>query len=191
MTNYDFENKSEFSIFLHYFLPHKKLFFLDMICALAIAVIDLSFPFISRWCMYTLLPQNAWRTFWTVMSIVFLAYILRSIFTYVVWYVGHNFGIFVETDIRRDLFSHIQKLNFDYFDNHRTGELLSNLTTDLFDITELAHHGPEDMFVSSVTYRFFDNYVYYSMEISYCHCYYDSNITFCSFKMQKFYERSI
>ena len=151
MTNYDFENKSEFSIFLHYFLPHKKLFFLDMICALSIAIIDLSFPFISRWCMYTLLPQNAWRTFWIVMSIVLVAYILRSIFTYVIWYVGHNFGIFVETDIRRDLFSHIQKLNFDYFDNHRTGELLSNLTTDLFDITELAHHGPEDIFVSSVT----------------------------------------
>lgn len=147
----DFKNKSEFQIFISYFKPHRKLFFLDMACALAIALIDLAFPFISRWCMYTLLPENAWQTFWSVMAAVFAAYALRSVFTYVIWYWGHNFGILVETDIRRDLFRHMQKLSFDYFDNNRVGQLMSRLTADLFDITELAHHAPEDLFVSSVT----------------------------------------
>lgn len=147
----DFKKKSEFQIFMSYFKPHKKLFLLDMACALAIAVIDLAFPFVSRWCMYTLLPEKAWAVFWLVMAAVFTAYVLRSVFTYVIWYWGHNFGILVETDIRRDLFRHIQKLSFDYFDNNRVGQLMSRLTADLFDITELAHHAPEDLFISSVT----------------------------------------
>ena len=147
----DYRGKSEFQIFLSYFKPHLGLFLMDMVCALAIALIDLAFPAISRWCMYTLLPQNAWKTFWTVMIAVFAAYILRAIFTYTIWYWGHNFGILVETDIRRDLFEHMQSLSYDYFDHHRTGQLMSRLTADLFDITELAHHGPEDIFVSTVT----------------------------------------
>lgn len=151
MSAHDFKKKNEFQIFVSYFLPHKKLFALDMVCALAIAMIDLAFPFVSRWCMYTLLPQNAWKTFWFVMLTVFAAYIIRSVFTYIIWYWGHNFGILVETDIRRDLFRHIQELSFDYFDNTRVGQLMSRLTADLFDITELAHHGPEDLFVSTVT----------------------------------------
>lgn len=149
MRNY--KSKSEIQIFLSYFKPHIGLFLMDMVCALAIALIDLAFPAISRWCMYTLLPQNAWRTFWLVMLAVFVAYVLRSVLTYMIWYWGHNFGILVETDIRRDLFQHIQKLGYDYFDNHRIGQLMSRLTADLFDITELAHHGPEDIFISTVT----------------------------------------
>lgn len=147
----DYKNKSEFQIFLSYFKPHIGLFLMDMVCALAIALIDLAFPAISRWCMYTLLPQNAWKTFWLVMIAVLAAYVLRSVFTYMIWYWGHNFGILVETDIRRELFQHIQKLGYDYFDNHRVGQLMSRLTADLFDITELAHHCPEDIFVSTVT----------------------------------------
>jgi ATP-binding cassette subfamily B protein len=128
-----------------------KLFLLDMSSALIIALIDLSFPAVSRWCMYTLIPQRAWRTFWTIMAAMFGAYLIRSLLTYVIWYWGHNFGIRVETDIRRDLFRHIQKLGFDYFDSSRVGQLMSRLTTDLFEVTELAHHAPEDIFISSVT----------------------------------------
>lgn len=138
-------------VFVSYFKPHKKLFLLDMTCALAISIIDLAFPYISRWCMYTLLPGKLWKTFWIVMAIVFVAYLFRSYFTYIIAYWGHTFGIRVEADIRRDLFGHIQKLGFDYFDNNRTGQLMSRLTADLFDITELAHHGPEDVFISAVT----------------------------------------
>ncbi len=147
----NFNKKSQFQIFLSYFKPHRKLFFLDIICAFAISLIDLAFPFISRWCMYTLIPENDWNIFWIVMVTVFIAYILRSIFTYIICYWGHTFGVLVEADIRRDLFEHIQKLSFDYFDNNRIGQLMSRLTSDLFDITELAHHGPEDLFISAVT----------------------------------------
>ena len=151
MNQKDFKNKSEMQIFLSYFKPHRKLFLLDMVCALAIALIDLAFPFISRWCMYKLLPDNAWRTFWTVMAVVFCAYILRSVFTYIITYWGHTFGVRIETDFRRDLFQHIQELSYAYFDNARVGQLMSQLTSELFDITEFAHHAPEDIFISTVT----------------------------------------
>lgn len=150
-TKKDFKNWSELRIFLSYFRPHRKLFYLDMVSALAIAVIDLAFPAVSRWCMYTLLPANAWRTFWTVMTVVTAAYVLRSVFYYVITYWGHNFGARVEADIRRDLFRHIQELNYSFFDHNRVGQLMSRLTTDLFDVTEMAHHAPEDIFISSVT----------------------------------------
>lgn len=150
-TQKDFRNGSELRIFLSYFRPHRKLFYLDMVSALAIAVIDLAFPAVSRWCMYTLLPANAWRTFWTVMAVVTAAYVLRSVFYYVITYWGHNFGARVEADIRCDLFRHIQELNYSFFDHNRVGQLMSRLTTDLFDVTEMAHHAPEDIFISSVT----------------------------------------
>ena len=81
MNQKDFKNKSEMQIFLSYFKPHRKLFLLDMVCALAIALIDLAFPFISRWCMYKLLPDNAWRTFWTVMAVLCL-YFAVSFYLY-------------------------------------------------------------------------------------------------------------
>lgn len=147
----DFHRDSALKIFVSYFKPHKKLFVLDMICALAISLIDLAFPFVSRLCMYTLLPDNAWGTFWTVMGVVTAAYVLRSFFTYIIGYWGHTFGVLVEADIRRDLFSHVQKLSYSYFDSNRTGQLMSRITTDLFDVTELAHHGPEDLFISGTT----------------------------------------
>ncbi len=147
----DYKNKSDLQIFLPYFKPHIGLFILDMACALAVGIIDLTFPAVSRWCMYTLLPESAWKTFWVVMLIVFCAYILRSAFTYMIWYYGHNFGTLVEADIRRDLFKHIQKMSYEFFDNQRTGKLMSRLTTDMFDITEFAHHAPEDIFISAVT----------------------------------------
>lgn len=149
--NNKFKNKNKYQIFISYFKPHIKLFLLDMACALMISMIDLAFPFVSRWCMYQLLPSGAFKTFFAVMFIFLLVYMLRSIFAFIIVYFGHRFGILVETDIRADVFKHIQTLGFDYFDNIRVGQLLSRLTTDLFDITELAHHGPEDLFISLVT----------------------------------------
>ena len=151
MTTREFQEKSSLQIFLSYFKPHKKLFIMDLCCALVISLIDLAFPYISRWCMYELLPRSAYSAFFTVMAVVFIAFALRAIFTYIICYWGHTFGILVEADIRRDLFRHMQELSFDYFDHNRTGQLMSRLTADLFDITELAHHGPEDIFISGVT----------------------------------------
>nr|WP_325181953.1 ABC transporter ATP-binding protein [uncultured Oscillibacter sp.] len=151
MTTQEFQRKSALQIFLSYFRPHRKLFILDMTCALVISLIDLAFPAVSRWCMYELLPQSAYRTFFAVMAVVLIAFILRALLTYVICYWGHTFGILVEADIRRDLFRHMQELSFNYYDKNRTGQLMSRLTADLFDITELAHHGPEDIFISGVT----------------------------------------
>ena len=124
---------------------------MDLACALMISMIDLAFPAVSRWCMYELLPQSAYKTFFAVMAVVFAAFLLRALLTYVICYWGHTFGILVEADIRHDLFRHMQELSFNYYDKNRTGQLMSRLTADLFDITELAHHGPEDIFISGVT----------------------------------------
>ncbi len=151
MTTQEFQRKSALQIFLSYFRPHRKLFIMDLACALLISLIDLAFPAVSRWCMYELLPQSAYRTFFAVMAVVFAAFVLRALLTYVICYWGHTFGILVEADIRHDLFRHMQELSFNYYDKNRTGQLMSRLTADLFDITELAHHGPEDIFISGVT----------------------------------------
>ncbi len=151
MTTREFQQKSALQIFLSYFRPHRRLFIMDLVCALAISLIDLAFPYVSRWCMYELLPQSAYGAFFAVMAVVFAAFAVRAVLTYVICYWGHTFGILVEADIRRDLFRHMQELSFGYFDRNRTGQLMSRLTADLFDITELAHHGPEDIFISGVT----------------------------------------
>ena len=151
MTTKDYQTRSPLRIFLSYFRPHRGLFLLDISCAFFIAVIDLAFPLISRTAMYQWLPQQQYRTFFIVMGIVVLAFVLRSFLCFVVGYWGHTFGIRVEADIRRDLFRHMQELGFDFYDRNRTGQLMSRLTTDLFELTELAHHGPEDLFISLVT----------------------------------------
>ena len=151
MTTKDYRKRSALRIFLSYFKPHRGLFILDMICALMIALIDLAFPYISRWCMYELLPQSAYRTFFAAMGAVGIAFAVRAVLTYIIGYYGHTFGILVEADIRRDLFEHMQELDFGYYDRNRTGALMSRLTSELFEITELAHHGPEDIFISGVT----------------------------------------
>ncbi len=151
MTTREFQEQSTLQIFLSYFRPHRRLFLMDLGCALMISLIDLAFPYVSRWCMYELLPESAYQTFFCVMAVVLAAFAARAALTYVICYWGHTFGILVEADIRRDLFRHMQELSFDYFDRNRTGQLMSRLTADLFDITELAHHGPEDVFISGVT----------------------------------------
>ena len=136
---------------IRYFKPHRKLFFLDMVCSVLASLIELSFPVISRKAMYDMLPNKAFQTFFTVMTIVAVAYLLRALCYYVMTYWGHTFGIRVETDMRADLFRHLQQLDFDFYDRNRTGSLMSRLTGDLFEITELAHHGPEDLLISTFT----------------------------------------
>lgn len=122
-----------------------------MVCALFVALVDLAYPVISRKAINTLLPNLQYKTFFVVMGIVVLAYVIRSLLYYVITYWGHTFGIRVEADIREALFTHMQTLGFDFYDRNRTGHLMSRLTTDLFEITELAHHGPEDLFIAAVT----------------------------------------
>ena len=151
MDTKEFQKRTLLSIFFSYFKPHKKLFILDMSCAFLIALIDLSFPAITRYSLYKLIPSNAFSTFIQVMVIMLLAYTVRAFFYFILTYYGHTFGVLVEADIRSDLYRHIQNLSYGYFDKTRIGQLMSRLTTDLFDITELAHHGPEDVFISILT----------------------------------------
>ena len=138
-------------IFLSYFKPHRRLFAIDMFCALLVAAIDLAFPLISRTSMKTLLPEGKFTLFFVIMGLMALAYLLRAGLYFAITYWGHTFGIRVEADIRRDLFCHMQSLGYDFYDKNRTGQLMSRLTTDLFEITELAHHGPEDLVISALT----------------------------------------
>ena len=151
MTTKDFQRKSPLVIFLSYFKNHKKLFFVDVMCAVGIAAIDLLFPLVTRSALYDMLPEKMYQTFFTVMIAVLCCYVLRSVLQFIVAYLGHTFGIRVEADIRKDLFTHMQEMSFDFYDRNRTGVLMSRLTSDLFELTELAHHGPEDLLTSILT----------------------------------------
>ncbi len=151
MTKEDFKRKSPLMIFLNYFKNHKGLFFVDILCAVGIAAVDLAFPMVTRAALYDMLPNQLYRTFFTVMIIVLVSYVLRSLLSFIVAYFGHTFGIRVEADIRKDLFAKMQEMSFDFYDRNRTGQLMSRLTTDLFELTELAHHGPEDLLTSILT----------------------------------------
>ena len=151
MTTKDYQRKSPLAIFLSYFKNHKKLFAIDVLCAMCIAAIDLAFPLVTRSALYEMLPGQMYKTFFTVMVLVVACYVLRSFMNYIVAYYGHTFGIRVEADIRKDLFAKMQQMSFDFYDENRTGKLMSRLTSDLFELTELAHHGPEDLLTSVLT----------------------------------------
>ena len=151
MTTQEYQKKSPLAIFLSYFGKHKRLFAIDILCATLIAAIDLAFPLVTRNALYNMLPNQLYRTFFTVMVAVVCSYVLRSLLNFIVAYYGHTFGIRVEADIRQDLFRHMQEMSFDFYDENRTGQLMSRLTSDLFELTELAHHGPEDLLTSCLT----------------------------------------
>lgn len=144
-------NDRPLKIFMRYIYAHKGLFILDMVCAILASAIDLVFPYISRWSMNTLLPQSLYKTFFAVMAIIIAAYILRSVFYYIIVILGHRMGVYVEMDMRRDIFEHMQKLPFSYYDKNRVGVLMSRITTDLFEVTELSHHGPENIVICVLT----------------------------------------
>lgn len=129
---------------------------LDLSCAFTVAAIDVAYPMLTQYILRTLLPQMAIdsalvRVFVLLLIGALAAYIVRAVLLYVINYWGHRLGILMEADIRKDIFSHIQQLSFSFFDKVRTGKLMSRVTTDLFDITELAHHGPEDVLISITT----------------------------------------
>lgn len=144
-------NEKPLKIFLNYYKPHLHLFILDMFCAVLIAAIDVAFPMITRFSLNTLITNKRFYDFALVVIFLLLGYILRRVCTWFVNYWGHVFGIRVECDMRRDVFSHLQKQSFSFYDTHLTGKLMSRATTDLFDVTELSHHGPEDCLIALLT----------------------------------------
>ena len=137
--------------FVSYYKPYMGLFIFDLICALFIAGVDLAYPLVSKYALNTLLPRGAYTAFFVWMAILVTAYVLKGVFQFVVAYWGHMLGVYMETDMRRDLFGHLQKLSFRFYDKNRTGSLMSRVISDLFEVVELAHHGPEDLFISFVT----------------------------------------
>ena len=151
MKKIDYKKKSPLMIFLSYFGNHKGLFAVDVLCACGIAAVDLAFPIITREALYNWLPNDLYRVFFTVIVAIVGCYLLRSLLNFIVAYLGHTFGIRVEADIRKDLFTKMQTMSCDFYDQNRTGQLMSRLTTDLFELTELAHHGPEDLLTSTCT----------------------------------------
>ncbi|WP_442599698.1 ABC transporter ATP-binding protein [Neobacillus sp. D3-1R] len=138
--------------FFRYYLPHKKLFILDFSSAVIVALLELAFPLAVSWFVDSLLPEGNWSQIVSVSIGLFLVYIMSMLLQYVVNYLGHKLGINIETDMRQQLFQHIQKQSFRFFDNTKTGHIMSRITNDLFDLGELAHHGPEDFFISIMTF---------------------------------------
>ena len=147
----DYKSTSSIKIFIWHYKKHLGLFLLDMVCALLVAAVDLTFPYISKMSMERYLPENEYKTFFIVMGIMVCAYMVRAVLYYIITYWGHRMGVYMEADMRSELFTHIESLSFRFFDRHRTGQLMSRVTNDLFEISELAHHGPEDLLISSVT----------------------------------------
>ena len=148
--NKDF-SRSKLAIFASYIKPHGKAFAIDMALSVAIAIVDLVFPYVSRWSMRSLLPEGLFKTFFSVMMIMFAAYLIRAVCQYFVTVIGHRMGTMVEADMRRDVFTHMQALSYSFFDRNRTGVLMARVTNDLFEIVELAHHGPENILTCSLT----------------------------------------
>ncbi len=138
--------------FFSYYLPHKKLFILDFSSAVFVALLELGFPLAVAWFIDRLIPSGDFTAIlWVSAGLLFL-YILSTYLQYIVNYWGHVLGINIETDMRQELFEHVHKQSFRFFDNNKTGHIMSRAINDLWDIGELAHHGPEDVFISVMTF---------------------------------------
>ena len=144
-------HKKPLRIFAAYYRPHRGMFAVDMLCALLSCFADLAFPYATRYALNSLLPQRLFRQFFILMALLAAAYVLKALLSYVVTRVGHLMGVRIEADMRTDLLTHMQKLSFSFFDENRTGVLMSRVTNDLFNITELSHHGPENLITGLVT----------------------------------------
>ncbi len=136
--------------FISYYRPHVKLFAADMVCAFILAVCDLFYPMITRSMINDYIPNKKIQLLIAWAVALLLIYFLKMALNYFVQYYGHIVGVRMQADMRRDVFDHLEKLPFNYFDNNKTGTIMSRITNDLMDISELAHHGPEDLFLSVV-----------------------------------------
>ncbi|MGX4687448.1 ABC transporter ATP-binding protein [Vagococcus sp. JNUCC 83] len=137
--------------FFSYYRPYKTLFIIDFTCAIIAALLELSFPVIVNQVIDKIMPLKNIRLILLVSAALFGFYVINTALQYVVVYFGHKLGVNIETDMRNELFTHLQKQPYDYYDNQKTGKLMTRLTSDLFEISELAHHGPEDIFITIMT----------------------------------------
>lgn len=138
--------------FFSYYKPHKRLFILDFSSAVFVAILELGFPLAVQWFIDSLLPSGNWSMIVSVSAGLLALYVTSTLLQFVVNYWGHKLGINIETDMRQQLFQHVQRQSFRFFDNTKTGHIMSRVTNDLMDIGELAHHGPEDLFIAVMTF---------------------------------------
>ncbi|UYZ22682.1 ABC transporter ATP-binding protein [Mesobacillus jeotgali] len=138
--------------FFTYYRPHRRLFIIDFSSAVIVALLELAFPLAVQWFIDTLLPGGNWNMIVSVSVGLLLLYVISTLLQFIVNYWGHKLGINIETDMRQQLFQHVQKQSFRFFDNTKTGHIMSRITNDLFDLGELAHHGPEDLFIAVMTF---------------------------------------
>ena len=137
--------------FAAFYKPHMRMFLLDLACASVISLVDIFFPVFTRRVLYDYIPNQMMRTFMMMAALMLVLFFVRTAAQWLVTYLGHVMGVHIEADMRAAIFAHMQKLGFSFYDKNRTGLLMSRVTNDLFEITELAHHGPEDLFISFVT----------------------------------------
>lgn len=138
--------------FFSYYKPHKRLFVIDFSSAIIVAILELAFPLAVQWFIDELLPSGDWGMIVKVSVLLLLVYAISTFLNFIVNYLGHKLGINIETDMRQELFTHVQRQSFRFFDNTKTGHIMSRITNDLFDIGEFAHHGPEDLFIAIMTF---------------------------------------
>ena len=139
--------------FIRYYKPYRTVFYLDLLCAMVISLIDLAFPQALRYLTQTLFQGSAERIMRTLpflAAVFFAAYIVQALCRYYVGCQGHVMGAKMERDMRQELFEHYEQLSFSYYDRNNTGQMMSKLVSDLFDISEMAHHGPENLFISLI-----------------------------------------
>ncbi len=138
--------------FISYYKPHRRMFLLDMLCSLFIAIADLFYPMITKNIINDFVPNHRLRLLILWACILFGIYAVKCLLNYFVSYYGHRVGVYMQADMRRDLFDHLEKLPFSYFDENKSGALMSRLTNDLFEVSELAHHGPENLFLATIMF---------------------------------------
>ncbi|MBP3441854.1 MAG: ABC transporter ATP-binding protein [Clostridia bacterium] len=136
--------------FLSYYKPHKKMMTLDMLAALMISVIGMIYPVVTNKMLNEYIPNKMYKTIVIAGVIVLSLYFIRMLLNYFVQYYGHVIGVHMQSQMRKDLFAHLEKLPFTFFDNNETGKIMTRLTSDLFEVVELAHHGPENLLISSI-----------------------------------------
>lgn len=138
--------------FFKYYKPHKRLFIVDFSSAVIVAILELAFPVAVQLFIDKLLPSGEWTKIVTISVLLLTVFLISTFLQYIVSFLGHKLGINIETDMREELFTHVQRQSFRFFDNVKTGHIMSRITNDLFDIGELAHHGPEDFFIAIMTF---------------------------------------
>lgn len=137
--------------FIQYYKPHKKLFILDMCASVAVALIGVVYPIITRTMLNTLIPEKKYAMI-IILGLTLLAmYVAKMLLNYFIQYKGHMMGVYMQATMRSDLFDHLEKLPYSFYDHHETGKIMSRMTNDLFDVVELAHHGPENLIISTLS----------------------------------------